>query len=127
MGKTLYYGGNSPLLVNPVVKGTFVQNAITLANGTTTMPFDTYGTVIVTPTQWDTYTANTAGVQTGAHATLMIITSGSTSYGVYWGSGFNNNNNSITTGTSSGSIIILTFIFDGSKWQEIRRTTAIAK
>jgi hypothetical protein len=125
MSKTLYNGGNSPLLVNSVVKGTFVQDAVTLANGTSTIPFDVYGTVKVTPNAWATYTANTAGVAMGARATLLILTSGSTNYGGYWGSGFNTSNTYFQTGTGSGLTLTFNFIFDGTKWQELSRTAAI--
>jgi hypothetical protein len=95
-----------------------------LANGTTAMNLADNKNVQVTPNATATFTT-TVGVSEGTLGFLRILTSGTTSYTITFGSGFRTQS-TLATGTVSARTFMLTFIYVGSAWTEISRTTAMA-
>lgn len=93
-----------------------------LANGATNMEFDSHSSVKVTPTQNDTYTTTVPAA--GNIATLLILTSGTSSYTITFGSGFKTTG-TLATGVTSARIFVLQFISDGTNLYELSRTVAM--
>lgn len=94
-----------------------------LANGATNMGFDVNGSVKVTPTASATYT--TAVPAAGKRCTILILTSGTTSRTITFGSGFKPVG-TLATGTTSGRVFTINFISDGTNLYEAGRTAAMA-
>ena len=101
------------------VKETFTS----LANGATAMALANNETVRVTPTASATYT--TTSDVAGSVARLIILTSGTSSYTITFGSGFKTTG-TLATGTVSARYFVFNFVSDGTNWIEISRTVAIA-
>jgi hypothetical protein len=78
--------------------------------------------VRVTPTFNSPFSVSSAPL--GARLTMIITTSGTTSYSVQFGSGFKSQGN-LATGTVSGKVFVVSFIGDGTNMNEISRTTAM--
>jgi hypothetical protein len=114
MSKLVYRGGS----------GTSTVQSITLAAGTTTIPFNSYGTILVTPNATASYTATTTAATAGDKATLLIVTSGTSSYTITFSTGFKPNG-TLATGTVTAKTFALTYVFDGTNWLELSRTTAL--
>lgn len=93
-----------------------------LANGATAMAFGTNGTVKVTPTANATYT--TIVPAAGIRCTLIILTSGTTSRTITFGSGFKPVG-TLATGTVSGRVFVINWISDGTNLYEAGRTAAM--
>lgn len=101
------------------IKETFTS----LDNGATAMALANNETVIVTPTATATYTTTSAAA--GSVARLIILTSGTSSYTITFGSGFKTTG-ICTTGTVSARYFVFNFVSDGTNWIEMSRTVAIA-
>jgi hypothetical protein len=101
-----------------------IDNFTTLANGTTAMTFGTNRNIQVTPTATATFTVST-GVNEGILTFLRILTSGTTSYTITFGSGFRTQG-TLATGTTTGRTFMLTFITIDGTMTEISRTATMA-
>jgi hypothetical protein len=77
----------------------------------------------ITPSGACTFTP-AAGGYTGQHVTFIITTSGTTSYTLTWGSGFITTG-VLTTGVASGKTYSVDFVYNGTNWIEVSRTTAM--
>ena len=93
-----------------------------LANGATAMALGTNSVAKVTPTGNATYTTTVAPA--GARATVIILTSGTTSYTITFGGNFKSTG-TLATGTVSGKIFVVSFVSDGTNMIETGRTVAI--
>jgi collagen triple helix repeat protein len=93
-----------------------------LANGATAMGFGTNTAVKVTPTANATYTTTVPAA--GTPVTLMILTSGTTSRTITFGSGFKAVG-TLATGTASGRVFVVHWISDGVNLYEAGRTAAM--
>jgi Collagen triple helix repeat (20 copies) len=95
----------------------------TLANGTTAMAFGTNDSVKVTPTATATYTSTVPAA--GKRVTLIVLTSGTSSFTITFGTGFKPTG-TLATGTVAARVFVLTFVSDGSNLYEASRTAAMA-
>jgi len=93
-----------------------------LANGTTAMAFGANTAVKVTPTATATYTTTVPAA--GETRTLLILTSGTTSRTITFGTGFKPVG-TLATGTTSGRVFVVHFISDGANLYEAGRTAAM--
>jgi hypothetical protein len=94
----------------------------TLANGATAMGFGTNGSVKVTPTANATYT--TTVPVAGTRCTLLILTSGTTSRTITFGTGFKAVG-TLATGTVTARVFAVSWISDGTNLYETGRTAAM--
>jgi hypothetical protein len=93
-----------------------------LSNGTTAMALGTNSTVKVTPNATATYTTTVPAA--GCEAFLIILTSGTNSYTITFGTGFKTTG-TLVTGTVTAKVFVLEFISDGTTLNQISRTTAM--
>lgn len=77
---------------------------------------------LITPTNNCTF--NSTGGVTGARFTIVILTSGVVSYTMTFNTGFRSQG-TLATGVTSGKKFTVTFVFDGTDWCEVARTTAM--
>jgi hypothetical protein len=94
-----------------------------LPNGTTAMAFGTNDVVKVTPTASATFTTTVPSA--GRMRTLIILTSGTTSRTITFGSGFKPVG-TLATGTTNNRVFVIHFVSDGNSLYEAGRTTAMA-
>lgn len=81
------------------------------------------GTVFsLSPTQ--DCTINALNGTPGQHASILITTSGTTSYSVIFGTAFKSTG-TLTTGTVFGKVFAVSFVYDGTNWTETSRTIAM--
>lgn len=113
-----------PLEVVGGIKGSsYIQGGYTaLANGTTAMALGTNTVVKVTPTAAATFTTTVSPA--GSRASLIILTSGTTSYTITFGTGFVTTG-TLATGTVTGKYFVINFVSDGTSMIEAGRTTAM--
>lgn len=93
------------------------------ANGTTAMALGTNTAVKVTPTATATFTTTVAPA--GSRASIIIVTSGTTSYTITFGTGFKTTG-TLATGTTTARTFVIEFISDGTNMIEASRTVAMA-
>jgi hypothetical protein len=93
------------------------------ANGTTAMALGTNTVVKVTPTATATFTTTVAPA--GSRASVIIVTSGVTSYTITFGTGFQTTG-TLATGTTTARTFVIEFISDGTTMIEASRTVAMA-
>lgn len=93
------------------------------ANGTTAMTLGTNTAVKVTPTATATFTTTVAPA--GSRASVIILTSGTTSYTITFGTGFKTTG-TLATGTTTARTFVIEFISDGTSMIEASRTVAMA-
>ena len=93
-----------------------------LANGATEMGFGTVAAVKVTPTASATYTTTVPAAGTMCH--LIILTSGTTSRTITFGSGFKAVG-TLATGTTTARVFVVHWISDGVTLYESGRTAAM--
>jgi hypothetical protein len=93
-----------------------------LANGSTAMAFGTNDVVKVTPTANATYTTTVPAA--GKQVVLLILTSGTSSRTITFGSGFKPVG-TLATGTASGRVFAVSFVSDGNVLYETGRTAAM--
>lgn len=96
---------------------------ITHANGTLALAFATDGVAQVTPTATGTFT--TTVPPAGTRCTLIVLTSGTTSFTMTFGTGFKTTG-TLATGTVTARRFVFQFISDGTSVIECSRTVAIA-
>lgn len=101
--------------------GTNTPVFTTLLNGSTAMGFATNTAVKVTPTA--TATITTTVPAAGYETTLIVLTSGTTSYTLTFGTGFKPVS-TLATGTTSGKLFTIRWISDGTNLIETGRTAA---
>jgi hypothetical protein len=94
-----------------------------LANGATAMQLNTYNVVKVTPTATTSYT--TTAAPAGTMASIIIVTSGTTSFTITFGSGFKTTG-TLATGTVTARTFTINFVSDGTNMIEMSRTVAMA-
>jgi hypothetical protein len=95
----------------------------TLTTGATAMALDNAETVQVTPNATATYTTTVATA--GSVSRLIILTSGTTSRTITFGTGFKTTG-TLTTGSTSAIRFVFNFVCDGTNWIEMSRTVGIA-
>jgi hypothetical protein len=93
-----------------------------LANGATAMDLATNDSVKVTPTANATYTTTVPAA--GHRRTILVLTSGTTSRTITFGSGFKAVG-TLATGTTSARVFVINFISDGTNLYEAGRTAAM--
>lgn len=118
IGNTTDSGAGS-LNVNGSLNGGYIAHAA----GTTAMAFGADNVVRVTPNATATYTTTVPAA--GAICVLSILTSGTTSYTITFGTGFKSTG-TLATGTVSARYFNITFVSDGTNLIEMSRTVAIA-
>jgi hypothetical protein len=94
----------------------------TLSAGATAMALATNSSVKVTPNATATYTTTVPAA--GNRRTIIILTSGTSSYTITFGTGFKPTG-TLATGTSSGKVFVLHWISDGTNLYEAGRTAAM--
>jgi hypothetical protein len=104
------------------VSGSMSGGYIAHANGTTAMAFGSDNVARVTPTATATFTSTVPAA--GAICVLSILTSGTSSYTITFGTGFKATG-TLATGTVSARYFNITFVSDGTNLIEMSRTTAI--
>ena len=104
------------------VSGSMSGGYIAHANGTTAMVFGADNVVRVTPNATATFTSTVPAA--GAICVLSILTSGTSSYTITFGTGFKSTG-TLATGTVSARYFNITFVSDGTNLIEMSRTTAI--
>jgi hypothetical protein len=87
------------------------------------MAFGTAATRKVTPTATATFTTTVPTAGTVCH--LIILTTGTTSRTITFGSGFKPTG-TLATGTTSGRVFVIHWISDGVNLYEAGRTAAMA-
>lgn len=102
------------------------QPRATTASGTTTGTFTTTLTDIsaftITPTGDCTF--NASGGASGQICSFVVTTSGTTSWNLTFGTNFKSTG-VLATGTVSAKVFTITFVYNGTNWNEIGRTTAM--
>lgn len=96
---------------------------IVLANNATVLTMADYLAVQLTPNSTRTVTTNVP--RAGEQRTLIILTSGTTSYTMTFGTGFKTTG-TLATGATSARRFVINFVSDGTYLIEMSRTTAIA-
>lgn len=119
MGLTPAVVGTSSKIVAPAGFNSYTQAgaAQTVFNYTTAKVYQK------TPNATQTYTATVP--QAGEQRTMIILTSGATSYTITFGSGFKTTG-TLATGTTTARRFVIEFISDGTNLIETSRTVAIA-
>lgn len=110
---------NANLTVTGQISGGYYAPAA----GTTAMAFGSYAVTKVTPNATATFTTTVPAA--GAIATLIILTSGSSSYTITFGSGFKTTG-TLATGTTTNRNFVISFVSDGTNMLETSRTAAYA-
>ena len=111
--------GTSPIITNAAIS----QSNAVRAAGTLALAFANIPFVQVTPNATGTFTTNVPVV--GTTCTLIVLTSGTTSYTMTFGTGFKSTG-TLATGTVTARRFVLQFVSDGTSLIEAARTVAIA-
>lgn len=104
------------------ILGDAISNFVTAGTSDTAMAFATRKMVQLTPNS--TRTLTTTVPYAGREVVLKILTSGTTSYTLTFGSGFKSTG-TLATGTTSSRVFIIRFVSDGTKLYETSRTVAM--
>lgn len=94
----------------------------TLANGSIAMFLATNNTVKVTPTANATYTTTVPAA--GTRCTILILTSGASSFTITFGLGFKPTG-TLATGTTASRVFATSWVSDGTNLYETGRTAAM--
>jgi hypothetical protein len=111
--------GTAPTITNAVIS----QSNAVRAAGTLALAFGTNQFVQVTPNAAGAFTTTVPVV--GTLCTLIVLTSGTTSYSMTFGTGFRSTA-ALATGTVTAQRFVLQFVSDGTSLIPTIRTTAIA-
>lgn len=111
--------GTAPTITNAVMS----QSNAVRATGTLALAFGTNQFVQVTPNATGTFTTTVPAV--GTTCTLIVLTSGTTSYTMTFGTGFKSTG-TLATGVTSARYFVFQFVSDGTSLIEAGRTVAIA-
>lgn len=108
------------------IQGTAGTNAVptyaTLANDTLTLALATNNTVKLTVTANRTLTTTVPAA--GTHCHVIVLTAGTSSFTITFGTGFKPTG-TLATGTTSARVFVLAFISDGTNLYETSRTAAM--
>lgn len=105
-----------------LASGNITDSFITLANGTLALAFASKGVVKVSPTATGSFT--TTVPPAGTRCTLIVLTTGVTSFTMTFSTGFKIVG-TLATGTVAARHFIFEFISDGTSLIESSRTVAI--
>lgn len=97
-------------------------NYVALANNTTALGFATKSVVALTVTADKTLTSTIPPA--GSRCTLIVLTSGTDTWTITFGTGFKTTG-TLATGTSDAKYFVLHFVSDGVTLYEVSRTTAM--
>lgn len=101
------------------------STAALAANSTVSFaPASSVSCYTLTPGEDETINAVTTGAVAGRTYSLVITTSGTTSRTLTFSTNFKTTG-TLATGTSSAKKFVITFIFDGTTFTEVSRTTAM--
>lgn len=101
------------------------RTAVLAAAGTVSFaPASSVSCYKLTPAQAETINAETTGAVSGRFYSLVVTTSGTTSYTLTFGTAFKVTG-TLATGTTSGKVFVINFLFDGTNFNEVSRTTAM--
>lgn len=75
------------------------------------------------PAQDETINMSTTRAVSGAQTSLVVTTSGTSSYVLTFGTSFKSHG-TLVTGTTSGVVYTVTFVYDGTNWNELMRRRA---
>ncbi len=103
---------------NTTIAGGYTAHAA----GTTAMALGSNNVVKVTPNATATYTTSVAPA--GAESSVIIVTSGTTSYTITFGTGFLSAG-TLATGAVTAKTFVLNFVSDGTTMIETSRTAAL--
>ena len=98
--------------------------ALTAGSTVTFAPDQTTSVLTLTPAQSETINATTTNAVKGRLYTLKVTTSGTSSYTLTFSTNFKTTG-TLATGTTSAKVFVVQFIFDGSTFNEVSRTTAM--
>lgn len=118
-------GGTTPAAVTGTsVASTSVLTSgfTTLSAGTLALAFASKGVVQVTPNATGSFTSTVPPA--GTRCTLIVLTSGTTSFTMTFGTGFKTAG-TLATGTVTAKTFVFQFISDGTTLIEASRTTAL--
>lgn len=108
-------------------------NSSATANGTQALtagatvafaPDQTTTFLTLTPGEAETINGTVTNAVKGRLYTLKITTSGTSSYTLTFSTNFKTTG-TLATGTASGKVFVIQFVFDGSTFNEVSRTTAM--
>lgn len=87
-------------------------------------PGSNISTYLLTPAQDETIAATTTGAVAGKTYHIRVLTSGTSTYTLTFGSNFKSTG-TLATGATSAKTFVVSFLFDGSNFVEVARTTAM--
>ena len=79
---------------------------------------------VFTLTPGETETISASNLTAGQRISLVITTSGATSYTLTFGTNFKSTG-TLATGVTTGKIFVVSFVSDGTNLSEVARTTAM--
>lgn len=110
-------------LIAPHIAGVPVTGVAALTPGASVaVNFNNASVFTLTPAEGETITGS--GGTPGATAYIVITTSGTNSYTLTFSTGFKVTG-TLATGTVSAKVFVITFVYDGTNWNEVARTTAM--
>src|SRR5580765_3500459 len=118
-GTTLFFTPTGTLRSRVDLNSTVAASATT---GTFNTAFNNTSVWTITPTGACTFNA-TGGV-TGQAVTMIVTTSGTSSFVLTFGTAFKSTG-TLATGTVSGKVFTIQFVYDGTNWNETARTVAM--
>ena len=113
-------GSTATLAVNGVTQG----SSQSLASAATIAFTPTSSVIAHTPSQTETINFVSPAAYIGAQISLVITTSGTSSYTLTFGTNAKSTG-TLATGTVSAKVIVVNFVSDGTNWNEVSRTTAM--
>ena len=113
---------NTPL-ISPTLQGNVTYTPVALATtGTVSWNLTSASTFTLTPT--GNMTLNATGLAVGQDITLIILTSGVSSYTITFGTNIRPSSGTLATGTVTGKYFIIQYTCDGTQLVETLRTSA---
>lgn len=113
---------NATFALPVTTSGCLTSGANTLTTGTLALAMATKPNVTVTPNATGTFTSTVPPA--GTICTLEIVTSGTTSYTMTFGTGFKTTG-TLATGTVTAKTFMLAFLSNGTTLNELSRTAAM--
>jgi hypothetical protein len=101
-----------------------ISSATAAASTTGTIAVTMSGMSVYTITPTGACTFNASGGVAGQYCSFVITTTGTTSRTLTWGTNFKTTG-TLATGTVAAKVFTITFIYDGTNWNETSRTTAM--